>query len=114
MKRDVHTVASDVTLPDLEKAFVDRKVGGFPVLDKGRLVGIVSRSDIVRQLVLEHSVAEIPDYYFDEAGFYFDEAGFHEVPLTSQAQARLLPERNPRRDRPQIKLRCEFCLQSET
>ena len=78
MQRNVHTIAPDVSLPELERAFVDQRVSGFPVVDKGKLVGIVSRSDIVRQLVLEHHLAErTSDFYFDGA------AGFHETPLVT-------------------------------
>ena len=80
MQRNVRTVAPEVTLPELEKAFVRERVSGFPVVDKGKLVGIVSRSDIVRQLVLEHKVAETT------SDFYFDESGFHEFPLVTFEQ----------------------------
>lgn len=80
MQRNIQTVAPDVALPDLEKAFVKAGVSGFPVVDKGELVGIVSRSDIVRQLYTEHLAAE------RTSDFYFDEAGFHEVPLVTFEQ----------------------------
>ncbi len=80
MQRNVYTIAPGVTLPELEKAFVKEGVSGFPVVDKGKLVGIVSRSDIVRQLVLEHHAAE------RTSDFYFDNAGFHEIPLITFAQ----------------------------
>jgi CBS domain-containing protein len=56
------------------------RVSGFPVVDKGELVGIVSRSDIVRQLFLEHQAAE------STSDFYFDAAGFHETPLVTFEQ----------------------------
>ena len=58
MQHQVHTIAPHVTLPELERAFLQKGVSGFPVVDKGELVGIVSRSDIVRQLFLEHHLAE--------------------------------------------------------
>jgi CBS domain-containing protein len=76
MKRNVQTVAPQVTLPELEEAFLKQRVSGFPVVDKGELVGIVSRTDIVRQLFLEHQTAErTSDFFFDDA------SGFHEIPL---------------------------------
>lgn len=80
MQRNVRTIAPHVTLPELERAFFKEGVGGFPVVDKGELVGIVSRSDIVRQLVLEHHLAE------STSDFYVDGDGFHEVPLVSFEQ----------------------------
>jgi len=80
MLRDVHTIAPTVSLPELESAFLKFGASGFPVVDKGELVGIVSRSDIVRQLVLEHHAAE------STSDFFFDSSGFHEVPLVTYAQ----------------------------
>jgi CBS domain-containing protein len=53
-----------MSLTELDRAFIDQQVGGFPVVDQGRLVGIVSRSDVVRQLCVEQSLAEmVSDYY---------------------------------------------------
>ena len=80
MQRHVHTIAPWVTLPELEQAFLKKGVSGFPVVDKGELVGIVSRSDIVRQLFLEHHAAK------NTSDFYFDDAGFHETPLVTFEQ----------------------------
>jgi CBS domain-containing protein len=67
MRTDVGTVGSEMSLPDLERAFIDRKRSGFPVVDAGRLVGIVSRSDVVRQLCVEQTLAEqVSDFYAGE------------------------------------------------
>jgi CBS domain-containing protein len=56
-------------LPDLERALIEEGVSGFPVVEGDRLVGIVSRSDVVRQLCVEQSVAEtLSDYYADLGG----------------------------------------------
>jgi len=80
MQRNVDTIAPWVTLPELEQALLKERVSGFPVVDKGELVGIVSRSDIVRQLFLEHHAAE------STSDFYFDDSGFHENPLVTFEQ----------------------------
>lgn len=80
MQRNIRTVAPWVTLPELEQALLKERVSGFPVVDKGELVGIVSRSDIVRQLFLEHHAAE------STSDFYFDDSGFHETPLVTFEQ----------------------------
>lgn len=80
MHRNVSVVDSEMTLPRLERAFLDHRVSGFPVVDDGRLVGIVSRSDIVRQLCVERSVAEMT------SDFYRDEQGFHVVPMETFEQ----------------------------
>jgi CBS domain-containing protein len=65
MQSEVRTVAPDMALPDLERAFLRERVTGFPVVERdGRLIGIVSRSDVVRQLSVEQSVGEqMSDYY---------------------------------------------------
>jgi len=55
-----------------EQAVIDEGVGGFPVVEAGHLVGIVTRSDVVRQLSAERTLAE------KTSDFYFDERGFHE------------------------------------
>ena len=65
MQTEVKTVPPELTLPNLERAFVDKGVSGFPVVDAdGMLVGIISRSDVVRHLTVERSREEIlSDYY---------------------------------------------------
>lgn len=69
MKQEPRVVAPDLALPELERAFIEQRVGGFPVVQRGELVGIVSRSDIVRQLCVEGSLAEnVSDYYHNVAG----------------------------------------------
>lgn len=52
MRRSVRTIAPEVTLPELEEAFVKQGVSGFPVVDKGELVGIASRSDHVHRVLV--------------------------------------------------------------
>ena len=67
----VKSVPSTMSLPDLEDELLRDQVTGFPVVDDNKLVGIVSRSDIVRQMSTEREVAEhTSDFYFDEKGFY--------------------------------------------
>jgi len=75
--RFAHTVPSTMTLPELERQLLDKRVSGFPVVDEGKLVGIVSRSDIVRQLCVERKLAQTT------SDFYLDSDGFHEHPLES-------------------------------
>lgn len=67
MRTEVETVGPELTLPELERAFMKKRVSGFPVIEgEGRLVGIISRSDVVRHLTVERSRAEVlSDYYRD-------------------------------------------------
>ncbi len=48
MTREVHSVTPDAELEVLVDLMVKKRVNPVPVVDDGRLVGIVSRSDIVR------------------------------------------------------------------
>lgn len=70
MQKRVVTVAPSLDLPELERRFLAERVSGFPVVENGRLVGVVARSDVVRQICVERSIAEqLSDFYRDEAGF---------------------------------------------
>ncbi len=80
MQIRVHTVPLEMPLIELEQKFIDKRVSGFPVVDADQLVGVVSRSDVVRQLDVERQLAEgISD-------FYWDRSGFHEEPVESVQQ----------------------------
>jgi predicted transcriptional regulator len=80
MHRCVQTVSPSMSLPELERAFIRAGVWGFPVVEGDQLVGVVSRSDIVRQLESEHQIAKTT------SDFYRDANGFHEVPLATSDQ----------------------------
>jgi CBS domain-containing protein len=73
MQKKVKTIAPDKTLPELERELLRWRIGAMPVVERGgKLVGIVSRSDVVRQLCLERSLGEaMADAYRDQtdAGF---------------------------------------------
>lgn len=51
MSRDIRTVTSDTLILDAAEIMLEEKVSGLPVLDNGKLVGIVTESDIFRMLV---------------------------------------------------------------
>lgn len=64
MQPHPETVSSEMTLSRLEQRFIESRFTGFPVVEGGRLVGVVSRSDVVRSLLTERSCAEqISDFY---------------------------------------------------
>ena len=50
MTTDVKTVDLEMGLLDLESFFTNERVSGAPVVTGGRLIGVVSRSDVVRLL----------------------------------------------------------------
>jgi CBS domain-containing protein len=51
MTRDIVTVEATTPVEDVATLFVERNVSRIPVLANGKLVGIVSKSDVVRSLV---------------------------------------------------------------
>ncbi len=50
MTRNIKTITPDTTLPEIESLMVTYDVGRLPVLDQGELMGIVTRTDVLRQL----------------------------------------------------------------
>ena len=64
MQPEVETVGPGVGLIELERRFMTLGRTGFPVVAEGRLVGVVSRSDVIRVLAIERSHEEQrPDFY---------------------------------------------------
>lgn len=64
MQTNLISVPPNLSLPELEERFIEDRRSGYPVLESGRLVGIVSRSDIVRRICLERTSAEhSTDFY---------------------------------------------------
>lgn len=53
MTTAVISVNSDFPLSDLRHLLVERRIGRVPVLRDGRLVGIVSRADVVATMASE-------------------------------------------------------------
>jgi CBS domain-containing protein len=80
MQIRVHSVSPEMPLSKLEQAFIDQRVSGFPVVENDQLVGLISRSDVVGQLVVERRLAKTT------SDFYWDPAGFHEDPAESVQQ----------------------------
>ena len=50
MTRNLKTIAPETTLPEIESLMVTYDVGRLPVLDEGELIGVVTRTDVLRQL----------------------------------------------------------------
>lgn len=46
IERDVLTVKSDATVSDVDYMMKERNIGGLPVMDDGKIIGIVSRRDL--------------------------------------------------------------------
>lgn len=50
MTTNLKTITPDTTLPQIEALMVTYDIGRLPVLENGQLVGIVSRTDVLREL----------------------------------------------------------------
>lgn len=50
MTADVRTVEAAADVADIARIFVDERLRSVPVIDRGRLVGVVSRRDLLRTL----------------------------------------------------------------
>jgi acetoin utilization protein AcuB len=53
MTRDPFTVSPDTSIEAAARLMLDHRIGGLPVVAEGRLVGIITESDIFRLLVME-------------------------------------------------------------
>jgi len=51
MSKDLITVSSSTPVEDAARLLVDNNIGGLPVVDEGKLVGIVTESDLFRLLI---------------------------------------------------------------
>lgn len=59
MEPHVLAVSRDMTLAALEDFLISHRISGVPVIDDGALVGIISRSDVVRVLSLERALSGV-------------------------------------------------------
>jgi CBS domain-containing protein len=57
MTRDVDTVGPEMTLNEVIGKMVEKGVITLPVVDKGSIVGIVTRGDVMRGLAIEQPLA---------------------------------------------------------
>ncbi|HKN45887.1 MAG TPA: CBS domain-containing protein [Propionibacteriaceae bacterium] len=51
MTRDVTTVDADTSLEEIMKVLDEKNIIRVPVTDQGKLVGIISRSDVLRTMI---------------------------------------------------------------
>lgn len=65
MQTEVVSIPADRPLAELEELLLEHRIHGAPVVEGERVVGIVSRSDVVRQLKLEEERAASSTCYFE-------------------------------------------------
>jgi CBS domain-containing protein len=93
MTADVETVAPDDEVGEVLARLADVKFSGFPVVDEGRLVGVVTEGDLVNLFEVEDRVLWIPigippivdtlTYAFDLPGDDVDIAAHADDPISS-------------------------------
>jgi CBS domain-containing protein len=66
MRRELVTVTPGLGLSELEERLLRARISGAPVVEGDRVVGVVSRSDVVRQLELERSRFEAASSFYLE------------------------------------------------
>ena len=59
MQANVLSVPPELTLAALEDFLLAKRISGAPVVEEDRVIGIVSRSDVVRCLSLERSLSGV-------------------------------------------------------
>ncbi|MFM5887371.1 MAG: CBS domain-containing protein [Dolichospermum sp.] len=65
MTSNLKTITPDTSLPEIESLMVTYDIGRLPVLEQGQLVGIVTRTDVLRelhQLTIQNTQSQIPNY----------------------------------------------------
>jgi CBS domain-containing protein len=58
MTRDPVVIAPDATVLDAAQRMLDHKIGGLPVVDRGRVVGVITESELFRLLIADATGAE--------------------------------------------------------
>lgn len=53
MTKRLHTVGPDMPLADISTLMVEKKINRLPVVEDGKLVGLITRSDVVRAVAAE-------------------------------------------------------------
>jgi CBS domain-containing protein len=80
MTRDVRTVPDTADVADVARLFVDDRLRSVPVLEHGRLTGIVSRRDLLRTLIRPDDVIRADVLRLVEG--YTGDTGAWEVAVT--------------------------------
>ena len=59
MNRELHTISPEDSAAKIASRFLAERYRRFPVVENGRLVGVVSRRDILRLIESVHSIQEV-------------------------------------------------------
>lgn len=88
MTRGVISITPDTDLEEVRHILVNERIKRLPVLEQGRLMGIVSRADLVKEEA-QHWVCPVCGevIHSDEPPEYCPRCGANELPLSSEAMS---------------------------
>ncbi|MDD9942014.1 MAG: CBS domain-containing protein [Myxococcales bacterium] len=95
MQTNVVTVRPDDNAAEVERRLVEHRIGGAPVVGDGRVQGVISRTDLLRNLVVGQSLSELISDYYRDPGLPV-EAGIPAPDIEQLQRSRvrdLMPER---------------------
>ncbi|MDZ8030812.1 CBS domain-containing protein [Nostoc sp. DedSLP04] len=96
MTKNLKTITPDTTLPQIESLMVTYDIGRLPVLENGQLMGIVTRTDVLRELHQERDEDEEDEQKFkiqNDAHRLANAAlTKSKIPLSTELQNRLAPQ----------------------
>ncbi|SMF74702.1 CBS domain-containing protein [Pseudobacteriovorax antillogorgiicola] len=62
MTKDVITIDSQETVETAAKTMLKHNIGGLPVLEKGKIVGIITESDFIgKRVEVPHAIGSMPE-----------------------------------------------------
>ncbi|MEH1993174.1 CBS domain-containing protein [Nostoc sp.] len=95
MTRNLKTITPDTTLPQIESLMVTYDIGRLPVLENEQLVGLVTRTDVLRELHQERDEDEEGQKFKiqnDALGLANAALTKFKIPLSTELQNRLAPQ----------------------
>ena len=95
MASPVVTVGEETDIGEIAQLLAAHRVKRVPVLRDGRIVGIVSRADLLRALVAEREAVAVPPSGFLTETFAQLDAHFQERPRPAEAHPSLSPRDQP-------------------
>lgn len=91
MTTNLKTIAPDTTLPEIESLMVTYDIGRLPVLENEQLVGLVTRTDVLRELHQERDEDEDGQKFKIQNDPNATLTKF-KIPLSTELQNRLAPQ----------------------
>jgi len=70
MTEEVFTIEVDQSLSDCMKLMTDKHIRHVPVVEKGKLVGVISIGDVVRAIITDHEMT------IDQLSNYIEGRGY--------------------------------------